>query len=243
MGYPPSWVNARNQNTVKVWEDKHPGFPWTKQFTDEEKKNWILSIPNNGPQPGVMWDNYNLLKFTAKLDSALLGAKTEFTITPLGRVRAVDRKEPMSTLRMVVVLEVLIDDAWVEVWSQPWNGNRFTKQYGMDDIPKQLLIESQMIDPAYIERYAWSGTPMAERYKDDILRAGGTIAWALNTLTSNTRGVVGKSVAIKPNIDDRGVLIGYEVNLDVEEFKVGYTIRRIWGGNQVVGPDGKVIQE
>jgi len=240
MGYPPSWIYAKNQNTVKVWEDKHPGFPWAKQFTDEEKKNWILSIPNNGPQPGVMWDNYNLLKFTAELDAALRGAKTEFAITLLGRVRAVNRKG--ATITQAVVLEVLIDNDWVEVWGQMWNGNPFTRQYAMSDIPKQLLIESQMIDPAYIERYAWAGTPMAERYNDDIAKTAGTIAWALNTLAINTRGVVGKSVAIKPMIDDRGVLTGYGVDLEVEESKAGYIIKRMWGGDQVVGPDGKVIQ-
>jgi len=70
----------------------------------------------------------------------------------------------------------------------------------------------------------------------------GTITWALNTLTINTRGVVGKSVAIKPTIDDRGVLTGYAVDLDIEESKAGYIIKRIWGGDRVVGPDGKVIQ-
>jgi len=230
MGYPPSWVNARNQNTVKVWEDKHPGFPWTKQFTDEEKKNWILGIPNNGPQPGISWDEYNLLKFTAELDAALRGAKPELAITSLGRVRAMNRKG--VTITQAVVLEVLIDNDWVEVWGQVWNGN----------LPKQLLIESQMIDPAYIERYAWAGTSMAERYKDDIAKVAGTITWALNTLTINTRGVVGKSVAIKPTIDDRGVLTGYAVDLDIEESKAGYIIKRIWGGDRVVGPDGKVIQ-
>jgi len=230
MGYPPSWVNARNQNTVKVWEDKHPGFPWTKQFTDEEKKNWILGIPNNGPQPGISWDEYNLLKFTAELDAALRGAKPELAITSLGRVRAMNRKG--VTITQAVVLEVLIDNDWVEVWGQVWNGN----------LPKQLLIESQMIDPAYIERYAWAGTPMAERYKDDIAKVAGTIAWALNTLAINTQGVVGKSVAIKPTIDDRGVLTGYAVDLDIEESKAGYIIKRIWGGDRVVGPDGKVIQ-
>jgi len=240
MGYPPSWINAKNQNTVKVWEDKHPGFPWTRQFTDEEKKNWILSIPNNGPQPGVMWDNYNLLKFTAELDAALRGAKTELAITSLGRVRAVNRRG--VTITQAVVLEVLIDNDWVEVWGQVWNGNPFTRRYAMSGIPKQLLIESQMIDPAYIERYAWAGTPMAERYKDDIAKVGGTIAWALNTLAINTRGVVGKSVAIKPTIDDRGVLTGYGVALEVEESKAGYIIKRQWGGDQVVGPDGRVIQ-
>ena len=230
MGYPPSWVNARNQNTVKVWEDKHPGFPWTKQFTDEEKKNWILGIPNNGPQPGISWDEYNLLKFTAELDAALRGVKTELAITSLGRVRAVNRKG--VTITQAVVLEVLIDNDWVEVWGQVWNGN----------LSKQLLIESQMIDPAYIERYAWAGTPVAEQYKDDIAKVAGTITWALNTLTINTRGVVGKSVAIKPTIDDRGVLTGYGVDLEVEESKAGYIIKRIWGGDRVVGPDGKVIQ-
>jgi len=36
--------------------------------------------------------------------------------------------------------------------------------------------------------------------------------------------------------------MGYEIDLDIEESKASYIIKRIWGGDQVVGPDGKVIQ-
>jgi hypothetical protein len=242
MGYPPDWQRQRYEIAVKKWVNDHPDFPWIKQFTEEEKNNWVLSIPNNGPQPGVLWDGYNLLKFTAELDAALRELKTEMPVTPLGRIRAIARPAATNSMNQAVVLEVLVSGQWVEVWSQPWNGTEFTQQYAMSDIPKNLLIESQMIDPAFIERYSWANTPFNERYKELITKTGGTCAWVFMTLATETKGVVVTGADISPKINEKGVLTGYDVSLKVADKKAGYIVRYTWGDPMIVGPDGKIIK-
>lgn len=242
MGYPPGWTVDREKIRIEKWKSDHPDFPWISKFTEEEKNTWILSIPNNGPQPNVLWDEYDLLKFTAELDKALKVDKTELQIGSLGRVRAVDRQAQTSSFKQVIAIEIQLDGKWIEVWSQPWNGAEFTKQYAMQDIPMNILIESQMIDLSFIDKYSWKNTPFAERYKDWLSKTAGTCAWAFMTLATETKGVVVTGADITPNIDDRGVLVGYYVNLHVANEKAGYVIKYNWGQPVVVGPDGKIIK-
>lgn len=241
MGYPPGWQNIKYENVVQKWEENHPGFPWIKNFSDEEKKNWILGIPHAGPQPGVTWDEYDLARFTNDLDKALRVDKTELFISSIGRIRAVPNPNTIGPLNQRVIIEIQLDDKWIEVWGQNWNGAEFTKQYAMHDIPMNILIESQMIDTSFIERYSWKNTPFSERYKEWLNKAAGTCAWTFMTMAAETKGLVVIGADIVPNIDERGVLVGYYINLHVSDKKAGYIIKQNWGQTIVVGPDGKTI--